>query len=273
MTFIINPKLTTADTLNSNEAFILWQVHPNTRKSELVKLNQLGINTVQSFSYSNFDINTILNFHKLLKDLNMKSIPYIGIRRKDEKANCKLTEEKKVWLKKLAIHDVIYAWHTFDEPRNKNYASKKCQLEMYKSVKSIFPRIPVFISLNNTRQRHYNSKFSVHAADTFGLHAYGNPYPGGRQKRMIKLAEINIPRNLNKEILLTVRAWNDPDGDWHPITDTSIVDTARFYNTSIRHAGIGFYGWELNPFIGLKRNRTKLKQLSEAIKIHKNKPQ
>lgn len=108
------------------------------------------------------------------------------------------------------------------------------------------------ISLNNTRPQHYKKHFAVDAADIFDLHAYSNPLPGERQYRLVKYAQKYLFAENSKIFILTIRAFNDPSKEWNDTTTDSITRTFDFYERSQNKVeNFGFYGWSLNPNVGI----------------------
>lgn len=263
------PNIVVARTKN---ILLMWQVHPNTGKDDLLKLRDMGVTTLQSFSLLNFELHDVEKYLELTSEIGLDVIAYLGPAIDyDDNGFCSIKNEWKLYLDTLARLESLFAWHTFDEPYFKAYAHTDCQISLYQELKRLYPKQKVFISLNNVRPAHYKTNFSIDAADIFDLHAYSNPNIGSRQEMMRKSARIPLLGKQLKPVIFTIRAFNDPSKNWKNIDSDSLSRAVSFaIEMDGDFSGYGFYGWDLSPNIGINNIQDVEEILPSLIKRLKN---
>lgn len=115
---------------------LMWQVHPTTSKKELNLLREMGINTIQSFSFLGKEPDIYKSHLSIASELGLKVIPYIGrMVNTEDREKCYISDSDILVLDVLVKFRSLYAWHTFDEPYFRDHANAMCQRSVYRQLK------------------------------------------------------------------------------------------------------------------------------------------
>lgn len=245
---------------------LMWQVGQDTKDEELDLLKQSGINTIQSFGLTDWTELAIQKYLDRVDLYGLKVIVYLGwiLDRDASKAHWSFGESAQQFVLKWKAHPAIYAWHTFDEPKEPSKrASKIDQESVYARLKNIDPSKPVMVSGNFTNDSDYSDYFSEKAFDMLELHAYIDDVISARQQILIDLFLSHHVANY--PVIITLRAYN---GEGRAtMTQNSLAEQYQFFfkQNNISN-NVGFYGWRLSPNRGIWNDPHIKKQFMSDIK-------
>jgi hypothetical protein len=247
---------------------MMWQVQQSGPQGDFEKLKALGINTVQASRLASWPADQVKAYLDGAQKTGLKVIVFLGLFREGDDANCGYRDEALQFVRTYKSHPAIYAWHTVDEPAEHGITAA-CQRRLYKLVKAEDPSRPIMISTNNNTEAKYQQFFTEDAFDILEMHKYVNPRPGISQQRLMSLFTSNRKRSY--PVIITLRAYNAPHKEKREsMTADSLEEQFEFF---IKRPGltrnVAFYGWDLNPSIGIKADPALQRQFEELMQRDK----
>lgn len=244
---------------------LMWQVHPNTGNEDLQFLSENGITHIQSFRvylYNSLEIERYLN---KAEEMGLGVIAYVG-NHVGTGLDCTYNKKSLDFVYRYKAHKSIVAWHILDEPANKKIG-KDCQRSLYRLIKSIDPNKPAMISANNNSEIKYDKWFTEDAFDILELHYYVNPKPGRGQKNLVDFFLKN--RKKSYQVIISFRAFNSPNktGRVKMVPGSFNQQYSFFIENSGITSSFGFYGWDLNPNLGIKVIPSLLEEFKKLMQI------
>ncbi|MFA6106503.1 MAG: glycosyl hydrolase 53 family protein [Patescibacteria group bacterium] len=272
---------------------VMWQVKRDTSDEELKFFQEAGINTIQDSNIAKWKDEEISKYLDLAKKHSMKVMVSVVIFNKcscDDRSDCTSDGICKTgegswrptkiiksdsgqdisisdFINKWKNNDAVLAWMTFDEPKIKK-VNKSSQEYTYRFIKNIDPVHPIFLNTNINTQEGYDNYYTEKAFDILDIHHYVRGKIEKSQEDLIKFFKAN--KKSNFPVIITLRAFNRRDPDKDPIPDMNAENSLqKQYDFFIKNSDItdnvGFYGWSLNPNMGINQVAEIKKQFVDLI--------
>jgi len=243
---------------------LMWQVQKDVSDSDLALLAGKGVNLIQAFGIVNWNDDEIKTYLDKAEKHGMGVVFTMGGLFDKSKSELSFDSERaKVLIGKWKEHPASFAWHPFDEPSHEKAMIPPHFLkEIYGFLKAEDPVGTVMISWNGTSDKHYDCCFSEEAFDLLDLHAYVREIPGERQQRLIETFIKH--RKKIYPVIITIRSFNGGRKKRIPLPANGLrLQYDFFFKKHKITDNIGFYGWGLGNYRGIKDDPDLLRQFKE----------
>ncbi|HWR26729.1 MAG TPA: hypothetical protein VN316_02520 [candidate division Zixibacteria bacterium] len=242
---------------------LMWQVQKDVSIEDIELLRQKGVTVVQAFGILRWSNDSVRNYLDLMDRYNIKVV--MSLDKLASRIGKEWTYDRDRaahFIRKWKDHTGVFAWHLFDEPCNKDKnIPSSFQEKMYTYVKALDPSHPILLSFNGTRDEDYERCFSEKSFDILDLHAYMNDTLSSRQDNLITM--FNKHSKSTYPIIITIRAFRYANVASPPPKDMLQRQYNLFFRKYAITPNVGFYGWKLNPNVGIIDDPGLMKQFSE----------